>query len=123
MLNTTNLTWEDALVEHEDAEELDRNRKVLLERSPGIGGRMEVQQLDLLRKLKGVGLLSQSSGIHGDYLQIHNLDTITDCMDRIVHTARPVGFGDITSPVIINQKYLLKTGQDKTKTLKALMGM
>ena len=32
-------------------------------------------------------------------------------------------FGDIAHPVIINIKNLLETGQDKTKTLKALMAI
>ena len=87
------------------------------------GANMEVQQLDVLRKLMGISLLSQALGICGGCLQIHNMDTLNNCMGRIVHTVGPVGFGDNASPVIINQKSFLETGQGKTRLLKALMAL
>ena len=35
---------------------------------------------------------------------MHNVDTLNNCMGRIVHTVGLVGFGDNASPVIINKK-------------------
>ena len=51
------------------------------------------------------------------------MDTISDCMGRTLHTVGLVDFGDKASPTILNQKLLLETAQDKTRSLKKIMGL
>ena len=78
MLHIINLTWEDVFLKHKDAMEMDCNTKDLLDKIPRCGARMEVQQLEVIKTLTGVSLLSQSLGIWGGCLQIHNMDTLNN---------------------------------------------
>ena len=121
MRTDINITWEDALLDHDNATELDWNTQILIEIIPKMGEKKEDEQLKAITKLTGVSLLSQSSSIRRGCLQLHNVDRLTDCMGDTIHTVALVGFGDITSPVTINVKNLLETSEDELKTLKALM--
>ena len=53
-----NLTWEDALLKHEDTMEIDRNTKELLDKIPRCGAQMEPRQLEVIKTLASVSFLS-----------------------------------------------------------------
>ena len=101
---------------------MDENTTELLEKIPRCGANAEPLQLEFIKQLTGVSILFQSSGIQGGCLQIHNVDTINNCMNRTIHMVGLVGFGDRVSPTILKQKLLLETAPDKTLLLKEITG-
>ena len=93
-MRTPHTTWEDYLLEHEEVDTLDKYQTHLTTVLVEMGKDETDKQLEKASGMRGIAILTQSSGMRGFGLILHNLDRLCDCLGTNPRYVALVGFGE-----------------------------